>query len=267
MHFTRLITTKYRGYSSITEDVNGLLSQSGVTEGYCVVTLADHTTALGITSFWDPRGLDDLMDEIYKNFPSKVNFQNQESPFDASGQVKASVMGRSAMFLISDGKLLLGSSQGLVILEFDGPREREYQVDFVQCPVVLSTHRLKTRYMGMHNLTLEINKTVEDSGIKKGVCHISMLHSTAGLLLCHRDEVVMQDVMEDIERMVPTRADFMHRETASDAGGHVKTAITDSQLSVIIEEGRLLLSPEQAIVFAEFDGPRPRSYSVGILAG
>jgi len=36
--------------------------------------------------------------------------------------------------------------------------------------------------------------------------------------------------MGDMERMVPTRADFKHRETASDAGGHVKTALTGSQI-------------------------------------
>lgn len=267
MHYTRTITTTFRGYPSITAEVNGLLAQSGVTEGYCVVTLTDHTTALGITSLWDSRGLDDLLNEIDRNFPSKVNFQNQESPFDASGRVKAAVIGSSAMLLISEGKLLLGSSQGLVLLEFDGPREREFHVDIVQCPVAFTKHSLKTQYMGMHDLTAEIKKAVEESGISKGICHISMLHSTAGLLLCHKEAAAMEDIMADIERMVPTRADFKHRETASDAGGHVKTAITDSQLSVIIEEGKLLLSPEQAIVFAEFDGPRPRSYSVGILAG
>ena len=72
--------------------------------------------------------------------------------------------------------------------------------------------------------------------------------------------------MADIERMVPTRVDFKHRETASDAGGHVKTAITNSQISAIVEEGELMLGQEQAIVFAEFDGPRPRSYYVCVYS-
>ncbi len=265
-HFQRTIQTEFRGCLSITADVNDLLRESGVREGYCIITLDDPSIALGITSFWDARGLDDLLDEIDRNFPNRVDFLNQESPLDAAGRVRSAVIGNTAMLLISDGKLVLGSSQGLVLLEFDGPRERGYHAAFAARPVVLTKHSLKTEYMGMHDLTPEIARAVEESGMKSGVCHVSMLHSTAGLLLCRGGAAAGKKIMQDIERMVPTRADFKHRETASDAGGHVKTAITGSQLSVIVENGKLLLSPEQAIVFAEYDGPRPRSYFVGILA-
>ena len=183
MHFTKTIKTSFRGYPSITEDVNNLLAESGVKEGYCIVALNGLTTALGITSFWDPRGLDDLLDEIDRNFPNKVIFLNQESPFDAAGRVKTTVIGGSALLLISEGKLVLGSSQGLVLLEFDGPRERSYHVDIVERPVMLTRHSIKTEYMGMYDLTLEISRTVKESGVKSGICHISMLHSTAGLIL------------------------------------------------------------------------------------
>ena len=267
MHFVRTIQTSFRGYPSITAELNDLVATSGVQEGVCLVTLEDHTTALGITSFWDPRGLDDLLDEIDRNFPSKVYFQNQESPFDASGRIKSAVVGSSALLLIEGGQLVLGSSQGLVLLEFDGPRERTYRVDIIKRPVIIKRAKLSTEFMGMHDLTGEIGEMIRESGVAEGVCHISVLHSTAGILLCEKNEAARVDVMEDIERMVPTRADFKHRETASDAGGHVKTAITDSQLTLTIADGKLLIGPEQAVVFAEYDGPRPRTYVVGILAG
>lgn len=267
MHFVRTIETTFRGYPSITADLNELVAQSGVQQGVCLVTLEDHTTALGITSFWDPRGLDDLMDELDRNFPSKVHFQNQEHPFEASGRIKSAVMGSTALLLIDGGKLVLGSSQGLVLLEFDGPRKRTYRVDIFESPVTVKRGKLSTEFMGMHDITEDIQKMVEESGVQEGICHISVLHSTAGLLLCHRDQEARADIMEDIERMVPTRADFKHRETAADAGGHVKTAITDTQLTLTIKDGKLLLGSEQAVVFAEYDGPRPRSFVVGILAG
>ena len=267
MHFVRTIKTSFRGYPSITAEVNDLIATSGVKEGMCLVTLEDDTTALGITSFWDPRGLDDLMDELDRSFPSQVNFQNQESPFDASGRVKSAVVGSSALFMIEDGKPVLGSSQGLVVLEFDGPRERTYRVDIIERPVIISRGKLSTDAMGMHDLTDSIGEMVRESGVSDGICHISVLHSTAGIVLCDKEDDARADIMDDIERMVPTRADFKHRETAADAGGHVKTALTDTQLTVTISDGKLLLGPEQAIVFAEYDGPRPRSYVVGILAG
>ena len=267
MHFVGTIKTSFRGYPSLTAELNELVASSGVQQGLCLVTLAGHTTGLAITSFWDPRGLDDLMDELDRNFPSKVHVLNQRHPFDASGRVKSAVVGSSALLLIDGGKLILGSSQGLVLLEFDGPRERVYRVDIFERPVTVQWGKVSTEFMGMHDLTADINAMIAGSGVHEGICHVSVMHSTAGILLCDRDEAARADIMEDIERLVPTRADFKHRETAADAGGHVKTAFTDTQLTLPISQGKLLIGPEQAVVFAEFDGPRPRSYAVGIVAG
>lgn len=267
MFFRRTIRTKFRGCHSITADVTELLKETGITEGYCTVCLPDHATGLGVTSFWDPRGLEDLMDEIDRNFPARVNFENQQPPYDAAGRIKAAVMGDTALFLIQNGKLVLGSSQGLVLIDFDGPQERTYEVNFIAKEVKIEKHGIQTSYMGMIDLTDEIQKSVEKSGILNGICHIAMLHSTAGLLLADRKKEYQEDLMEDIEKMVPTRADFHHRETASDAGGHVKTALTDSQLSLIVKDGRLVLSEEQAVLFAEYDGPRPRNYYTGMICG
>ena len=131
----------------------------------------------------------------------------------------------------------------------------------------LAKRDVNTVYMGMHDITDAVREEVQKSGVKDGVCHVSMLHSTAGLMVCCRRSEALEDIMQDIERMVPTRVDFRHRETASDAGGHVKTALTNSQVSFIVEGGRLVLGEQQAIVFAEFDGPRPRSYYVGVTEG
>lgn len=140
-------------------------------------------------------------------------------------------------------------------------------MNFIAKEVKIEKHGIQTSYMGIIDLTDEIQKSVEKSGILNGICHIAMLHSTAGLLLADRQKEYQEDLMEDIEKMVPTRADFRHRETASDAGGHVKTALTDSQLSLIVKDGGLVLSEEQAVLFAEYDGPRPRSYYTGMIRG
>ena len=169
------------------------------------------------------------------------------------------------MLLIQNRKPLLGSSQGLVLIENDGPQIRHYSILLKECRISTKVHHLNTVYMGMHDLTEEIRKDIEEAGMKNGICHISMLHSTAGLLMARKNEKALQDIMNDIESMVPTRGDFLHRETASDAGGHIKTALTDSQLTLIVQDGRLLLGEDQAVIFAEYDGPRPRSYTVGLL--
>ena len=266
MFYKRELKTQFRSCASLTADVNELVAQSGVKEGLCLVSVPHTTAGLAITSFWDPRGLADLMDEIDRNIPTRVSYKHQDSPYDASGHVKSAMMGTSATLIIHDGKLVLGSSQGLVFVEFDGPRPREFYVQIIEKPLTLEKLNVPTVYMGMHDLTEHVQNVVTKSGVQNGICHISMLHSTAGLVVAPKDPEAAKDVMEDIERMVPTRVDFKHRETASDAGGHVKTALTDSQITLAIVDGKLDLGEEQAVTFAEFDGPRPRSYYVAVYA-
>lgn len=128
MIYRRQIRTDFNGYPSITADVNGCLAESGVREGYCCIMIPHSTAALAITSFWDPRGLDDLVDELGRNIPTRVSYKNQTSPYDASGHVKSVLIGSTAMLPVQNGKLVLGSSQGLVLMEFDGPRTRNYTV-------------------------------------------------------------------------------------------------------------------------------------------
>ena len=266
MFYKKELTTTFRSCTSITAEVNELVAQSGVKDGICLVSVPHTTASLVITSFWDPRGLYDLLDEIDRNIPTRVSYKHQDSPYDASGHVKSAMIGSSASLIISGGKLILGSSQGLVFVEHDGPRPREFYVEIIEKPVKLTKLSVPTVYMGMHDITDDVQKAVADSGVQEGMCHISVLHSTAGLVIAPKDEASRKDVMEDIERMVPTRVDFKHRETASDAGGHVKTSLTGTQISLPVQGGKLVLGPEQAIVFAEFDGPRPRNCFVGVYA-
>ena len=64
MFFKNEIKTKFRSCASITAEVNEMVASSGVQEGLCLISVPHTTAGLVITSFWDPRGLDDLLDEI-----------------------------------------------------------------------------------------------------------------------------------------------------------------------------------------------------------
>ena len=267
MFIRKQLKTTFRSCTSVTAEVNQIVAESGVKEGICLISVPHTTASLVITSFWDPRGLDDMMDEIDRNIPTRVSYKHQDSPYDASGHVKSAMIGTSASLIIHGGKLILGSSQGLVFVEHDGPRPREFYVQIIEKPIVaIEKLNVPTVYMGMHNITESVVDVVAKSGVVNGVCHISVLHSTAGLVIAPKDEPSRIDVMEDIERMVPTRVDFKHRETASDAGGHVKTALTGTQITIPVVDGKLALGGEQAIAFAEYDGPRPRNCFVAVYA-
>ena len=123
------IVTKERDVLDLTESVKTFVEECGVLEGICTVYTPHTTAGLTLTSFWDPNGLVDLQDEVCRLIPTKIDFKHQhDTPQDAAGHVKSSLIGISLSLIIHEGKLLLGHSQGIYFMEFDGPRNREYFV-------------------------------------------------------------------------------------------------------------------------------------------
>ena len=126
------IQTTHNDVVSLTADIKEFVENSGIQEGVCVVCTTHTTAALTITSFWDPRGFEDIQDEICRLIPTRIDFKHQhDTPQDAAGHVKSSLVGVNMTLPIHEGKLLLGHSQGIYFLEFDGPRKREYYVKVI----------------------------------------------------------------------------------------------------------------------------------------
>lgn len=127
------IETKFDDVINITEDVKSVVSESGVKEGLCVVYNPHTTASLAVTSFWDPAGFEDLQDEICRLIPTRVDFKHQhDTPQDAAGHVKSAIVGITQTFIIHEGKLILGGSQGIFFLEFDGSRKRSFIVKTIE---------------------------------------------------------------------------------------------------------------------------------------
>lgn len=123
------IRTKYNDVYDITKEVRQAVEESGVEEGICIVYNPHSTAGITVYSPWDPDGFVDLDEEIRRLIPTKVDFKHQhDTPQDAAGHVKSALLGISNSFIVHDGKLLLGGSQGIYFLEFDGPRNREFFV-------------------------------------------------------------------------------------------------------------------------------------------
>ena len=132
MVISEKIKTQHNKVTDLTGMVKQAVQNSGVQDGLCVISVPHTTAALVITSFWDPLGWEDLMDELNRLIPSRIDFKHQESPTDASGHLKSALTGTSMVQIIEGGRLLLGSSQGIYFLEFDGPRTREVIIKIMQ---------------------------------------------------------------------------------------------------------------------------------------
>lgn len=123
------ITTKYNDVYDITESVRKTVEESGVQEGTCIVYNPHSTAGITVFSPWDPDGFIDLDEEIRRLIPTRIDFKHQhDTPQDAAGHIKSALLGISNTFIVTEGKLALGGSQGIYFLEFDGPRNREYMV-------------------------------------------------------------------------------------------------------------------------------------------
>lgn len=123
------LETTYNAVVDITEQIKQTVEESGVQEGICVVHNMHSTAALAVFSPWDPDGFLDLQEEICRLIPTRIDFKHQhDTPQDAAGHVKSALMGVNLTFIVHEGKLLIGGSQGIYFLEFDGPRNREFYV-------------------------------------------------------------------------------------------------------------------------------------------
>ncbi len=129
---------------------------------------------------------------------------------------------------------------------------------------MMDTISLKTREHELYNITDEVKKSVENSGVKEGLCLVYTPHSTAGVLIaCGIDPDALTDVDNFIRKVVPMETPFAHTcDPKTDAAGHLKTILTNVQQTFPIEEGKLVLGGSQEIYFAEFDGPRERKVYV-----
>lgn len=119
-------TTKQDDFLEITEKVKEVVRKSGMDEGTCIVYCPHTTASIVVASRMDPKGFDDICDEVKRLIPTRVDFKHQlDTPSDASGHVKSALLGVSVSFIISKGELIIGSSQGIFFMEFDGPRKRK----------------------------------------------------------------------------------------------------------------------------------------------
>ncbi len=123
-----LETLKKGSLIEITEEVKAAVAQSGMTEGMVTVMTPDVNAGILITSFFDPKGHEDIIDDFVRIFPARDNFRFAGSVTEGAARSMSAVAGQSADFILADGELKLGGSQGIFFAEYAVPGKREYMV-------------------------------------------------------------------------------------------------------------------------------------------
>ena len=116
----------------------------------------------------------------------------------------------------------------------------------------------------MIDISHEIQRIISASGVKEGLIIIHCPHTTAGLTINEgADPAVKADIIDALSSLVPWDRIYGHAEGNSPA--HVKASLMGPSLTVMVENGKLVLGQWQRIFFCEFDGPRDRTVYVKLL--
>ncbi|HHT9146249.1 MAG: secondary thiamine-phosphate synthase enzyme YjbQ [Candidatus Brocadiaceae bacterium] len=115
---------------NLTPEVNKIVQRLGFKEGVCYVYVPHTTAAVTINENADPSVQKDILNELDKIVPWDDRYTHMEG--NAAAHIKSTIVGSSVYIPISDGKLALGTWQGIFFCEFDGPRHREVFVQTIK---------------------------------------------------------------------------------------------------------------------------------------
>lgn len=124
------LATERNNWTDVTARVRDALRESGVKNGLCVVYCPHTTAGITINENADPDVVRDLIFALEKTYPDRAEFRHSEG--NSASHLKASVIGSSATILVREGRLLLGTWQGVYFCEFDGPRTRRFYVEILE---------------------------------------------------------------------------------------------------------------------------------------
>lgn len=122
-------TKKKKEIIDITERVNEEIRSSKLENGICHLFLK-HTTCAITTADLDPGADLDMLDAFEKMVP-KLNYRHPHNPEHMPDHILSSLIGTSLNLPFERKKLILGTWQRVVLIEFDGPRERELIINLL----------------------------------------------------------------------------------------------------------------------------------------
>jgi len=114
------------------------------------------------------------------------------------------------------------------------------------------------------DITERVAGKVGESGIRDGICVVTVAHTTAAIFVNENaDPDVQHDLLATLARLVPDDGDYRHAEGNGPA--HIKSVLVGHGITIAVKDGALDLGRWQGIYVAEFDGPRTRSATVTVV--
>jgi secondary thiamine-phosphate synthase enzyme len=129
----------------------------------------------------------------------------------------------------------------------------------------MTKFEVKTRVRNQFiEITDEVRKAIAASGVTSGVCVVYCPHTTAAITVNENaDPEVVHDMLHYLNAAVPKEyPGFRHGEGNSDS--HIKASLVGPSVTLIVENGDIVLGRWQGVYLCEFDGPRTRVVAVQV---
>lgn len=121
-----LDTLKHDELIDITRKIQKMITETDVKNGTCLIFIPHTTAGVTINENADDTVKSDILSKLKDLIPWQDNYQHLEG--NSAAHLKASLFGNSEQVIINNGKLLLGTWQGIYFAEFDGPRRRKVYI-------------------------------------------------------------------------------------------------------------------------------------------
>lgn len=118
------------------------------------------------------------------------------------------------------------------------------------------------------NITPQVEKLVEKSGVKEGLCLVNTMHITASVYINDDEDGLVYDFDRWLEELAPHKptSRYRHNLTGEDnADAHLKRQIMGREVVIAITNGKLDFGPWEQVFYGEFDGQRKKRVLVKII--
>ena len=118
-------------------------------------------------------------------------------------------------------------------------------------------------FSDIHEITSAVEEVVKESRISSGLVNVSVIGSTASVSTIEYEPALVEDVKEQLERLIPHTLDTRHSATWGDDNGfsHIRATLMGPGITLPVTDGQIVLGTWQQIVLIDFD-TRARSRRV-----
>jgi len=117
------------------------------------------------------------------------------------------------------------------------------------------------------DMTREVEDFVESSGIREGVCILSVPHATASIIINENERGLIEDIKAHVEELFPQGKNYRHNLIDNNASAHIASSFLGSSRIIPISNGKLRRGTWQNIMFLELDGPREKREVIAVAMG